>query len=51
MVKDFSQFDRGILAGFYTQRENNRSARQQRENIAAAIRDGAGEEGRKPERR
>jgi hypothetical protein len=47
----FSQFDRGILAGFYTQRENNRSARQQRENIAAAIRDGAGEEGRKPERR
>lgn len=47
----FSQFDRGILAGFYTQRENNRSASQQRENIAAAIRDGAGEEGRKPERR
>ena len=47
----FSQFDRGILAGFYTQRENNRSARQQRENIAAAIRDGAGAEGQKPERR
>ncbi|QIK96909.1 hypothetical protein G7076_11180 [Sphingomonas sp. HDW15A] len=47
----FSQFDRGILAGFYTQRENNRSATQQRENIAAAIRDGAGAERKAPERR
>jgi hypothetical protein len=43
-----SQFDRGALKGFYTQRENNRSARQQAENIAAAIQKGAGEE---PEKR
>lgn len=47
----FSQFDRGMLSGFYSQRENNRSATQQRENIAKAIRDGAGEEGRQPQRR
>lgn len=47
----FSSFDRGMLVGFYTQRENNRSAVQQRENIAAAIRDGAGEDGAKPKRR
>lgn len=40
----FSSFDRGALAGFYTQRENNRSAVQQRENIATAIRKGAGED-------
>lgn len=39
-----SQFDRGALRGFYTQRENNRSARQQAENIAGAIQRGAGEE-------
>ena len=39
-----SQFDRGALRGFYTQRENNRSARQQAENIASAIQKGAGEE-------
>lgn len=39
-----SQFDRGALRGFYTQRENNRSARQQAENIAGAIQKGAGEE-------
>ena len=39
-----SQFDRGALRGFYTQRENNRSARQQAENIARAIEKGAGEE-------
>lgn len=39
-----SRFDKGALTGFYTQRENNRSATQQRENIAEAIRRGAGEE-------
>ena len=39
-----SRFDRGALRGFYTQRENNRSARQQAENIAKAIEKGAGEE-------
>ena len=38
-----SRFDRGALAGFYTQRENNRTASQQRENIAAAIKRGAGD--------
>lgn len=43
-----SRFDRGTLRGFYTQRENNRSARQQAENIAKAIEKGAGEE---PDRR
>lgn len=43
-----SRFDRGALKGFYTQRENNRTARQQAENIARAIEKGAGEE---PERR
>ena len=43
-----SKFDRGALAGFYTQRENNRSARQQAENIARAIEKGAGEEPAKP---
>ena len=37
-----SKFDRGALKGFYTQRENNRSARQQAENIARAIESGAG---------
>ena len=47
----FSSFDRGILAGFYTQRENNRTATQQRENIAKAIKNGAGEKDAKPERR
>ena len=46
----FSSFDRGILAGFYTQRENNRTAVQQRENIAEAIRRGAGEKSAKPKR-
>jgi hypothetical protein len=39
-----SRFDRGALRGFYTQRENNRTARQQAENIAKAIEKGAGEE-------
>ena len=39
-----SRFDRGALAGFYTQRENNRTASQQRENIAEAIKRGAGKE-------
>ena len=39
-----SRFDKGALAGFYTQRENNRTASQQRENIAEAIRRGAGDE-------
>jgi hypothetical protein len=43
-----SQFDRGALRGFYTQRENNRSARQQAENIARAIEKGAGEEPGRP---
>ena len=38
-----SRFDKGALTGFYTQRENNRTATQQRENIAEAIRRGAGE--------
>ena len=38
-----SRFDRGAMSGFYTQRENNRSASQQRSNIADAIRKGAGE--------
>jgi hypothetical protein len=37
----FSTFDKGALRGFYTQRENNREARQQRENIASAVRKGA----------
>ena len=41
--RGMSRFDRGALAGFYTQRENNRTASQQRENIADAIRKGAGE--------
>ncbi|MES2903523.1 MAG: hypothetical protein V4696_04990 [Pseudomonadota bacterium] len=41
--RGMSRFDRGALAGFYTQRENNRTASQQRENIAEAIRRGAGE--------
>jgi hypothetical protein len=39
-----SRFDKGALTGFYTQRENNRTATQQRENIVEAIRRGAGEE-------
>ncbi len=39
-----SRFDRGALRGFYTQRENNRTARQQAENIAKAIEKGAGED-------
>ena len=43
-----SKFDRGALRGIYTQRENNRSARQQAENIARAIEKGAGEEPAKP---
>jgi len=38
-----SRLDRGALAGFYTQRENNRSAAQQTLNIAKAIEKGAGE--------
>lgn len=42
--KRLSRFDRGTLRGFYTQRQNNRSARQQAENIAKAIEKGAGEE-------
>lgn len=33
----FSSFDKGALTGFYTQRENNRTARQQQLNIAGAI--------------
>ncbi len=39
-----SRFDRGALTGFYTQRENNRTAAQQANNIAKAIEKGAGEE-------
>ena len=42
--RGLSRFDRGALAGFYTQRENNRTASQQRENIAEAIKRGAGEQ-------
>lgn len=41
--RGLSRFDRGALTGFYTQRENNRTASQQRENIAEAIKRGAGE--------
>ena len=41
--RSMSRFDRGALAGFYTQRENNRTASQQRENIAEAIKRGVGE--------
>lgn len=43
-LERMSRFDKGALTGFYTQRENNRSATQQRENIAEAIRRGAGED-------
>lgn len=43
-----SRFDRGALRGFYTQRENNRTARQQAENIAKAIEKGAGEDPNQP---
>lgn len=32
-----SSFDRGALAGFYLQRENNRTASQQRQNIARSL--------------
>ena len=46
--KRLSRFDRGALRGFYTQRENNRTARQQAENIAMAIEKGAGEEPERP---
>ncbi|WP_309602301.1 hypothetical protein [Sphingomonas sp.] len=42
--RGFSRFDKGALTGFYTQRENNRTAAQQRENIAEAIRRGAGDD-------
>ena len=41
--RGMSRFDRGALTGFYTQRENNRTAAQQRNNIADAIKRGAGE--------
>ena len=41
--RGLSRFDRGALTGFYTQRENNRSASQQRNNIADAIKRGAGD--------
>ena len=41
-----SRFDRGALTGFYTQRENNRTAAQQTSNIAKAIEKGAGEDAR-----
>jgi hypothetical protein len=33
----FSRFDQAALTGFYTQRENNRTAAQQRQNIAAEV--------------
>ena len=42
--RGFSRFDKGALTGFYTQRENNRTASQQRENIAEAIKRGAGDD-------
>ena len=32
-----SSFDRNALSGFYLQRENNRTADQQRQNIARSI--------------
>ena len=38
-----SRFDRGAMSGFYTQRENNRTADQQRNNIADSIRKAAGD--------
>ena len=41
--RGLSRFDRGALTGFYAQRENNRTAAQQRENIAEAIKRGAGD--------
>ena len=41
--RSMSRFDRGALTGFYTQRENNRTAAQQRNNIADAIKRGAGD--------
>lgn len=41
--RGMSRFDRGALSGFYTQRENNRTAAQQRSNIADAIKRGAGD--------
>ncbi len=41
--RGLSRFDRGALTGFYTQRENNRTASQQRNNIADAIKRGAGD--------
>ncbi|MCY7280092.1 MAG: hypothetical protein LH610_04205 [Sphingomonas bacterium] len=41
--RGMSRFDRGALTGFYTQRENNRTAAQQRNNIADAIKRGAGD--------
>ena len=41
--RGMSRFDRGALSGFYSQRENNRTASQQRNNIADAIKRGAGE--------
>jgi len=43
-LERMSRFDKGALTGFYTQRENNRTASQQRENIAEAIRRGAGDD-------
>lgn len=41
--RGMSRFDRAALAGFYRQRENNRTAAQQRSNIADAIRKGESE--------
>ncbi len=38
-----SNFDRGIIKGFYTLKENNRTAAQQYSQIAAAIERGTGE--------
>lgn len=38
-----SRIDRGAMAGFYAQRENNLTAAQQRSNIANAIERGVGE--------
>ena len=35
-----SRFDRAALSGFYRQRENNRTAAAQRQNIASAIKKG-----------
>lgn len=41
--QSLSRIDRGAMAGFYAQRQNNLTAAQQRSNIVRAIEAGAGE--------